>query len=351
VGRQDGFGRAPAKTWEAHSMTVSNRSLADANRRMLAAIICTLVAIGAVAFSAGQSPAHAQALQQQIVTFNQKQLAYGTPFGLVWAHEVYGVRSVYGGMQVPGQARTLAAAKADGIDAVTLDCFNDASKMNNILRAGDQTGIIVAPTVDMSVLYRKKHAGADEIIQAETQTIVDYCNLAAGHNCAAKTRDGKYVIWMFGSHQLSPDQQLQALNNARSSGARFFTIGDLGGLNPSQSHADSLTRYESVWDASYEFLPLDESDAPAVKSSFIAHGRAFIDGLMPQYTRPNQRINLPPDGGARYAAMWKEAIEDRAPAVVIMTLNDTGDGSNIMPGYESETKQYAQQYKSEVLGR
>jgi hypothetical protein len=49
--------------------------------------------------------------------------------------------------------------------------------------------------------------------------------------------------------------------------------------------------------------------------------------------------------------MWKEAIEDRAPAVVIMTLNDTGDGSNIMPGYESETKQYAQQYKSEVLGR
>jgi hypothetical protein len=328
-------------------MIFSHRSQRAAARCGTAAAVAALAAFGA--FIAG-SPAMAQS-PQNLVAFNQQQLSYGPPFGLVWAHEVYGIRSPYGGMGVEGMERTLQAARADGIDAVNMDCFNKASQMDNTMQAGDQIGMMIAPEIDMSVLYRKKHAGTDEIMQVEAQTIVDYCNLAGSHRCAAKTRDGRYIIWLFGSHQLTPDQQSQVLSNARSQGARFYIIGDLGGMDAGGDPVNSLTRYASIWDASYEFLPLDDSDKPGVKGAFVSQGKPFIECVMPQYTRSGQKIYLPPDGGARYGAMWQEAIQDRAAAVIVVTLNDTGDGSNIMPDYESQTKQLAQQYKSAVLGR
>jgi hypothetical protein len=331
-------------------MILSKNTMLIAIRRNPLLAIAPIVVLGLYGASQSGNSAMAQS-PQQLVMFNQRTMSFGPPFGLVWAHEVYGIRSVYGGMGVDGQVRTLQAAKSDGIDAVNFDCFNDATKMQHVLEAGDQLGMPVAPEIDMSVLYRKQHAGTSEIMQAEAQTIVDYCNLAASHRSAAKTNDGRYIIWLFGSHQLSPDQQSQVLSNARSQGARFYMIGDLGGLDAGGDRVNSLTRYASIWDASYEFLPLDDSDKAGVKSAFVTQGKPFIECVMPQYTRPGQRLYLPPDGGARYAAMWQEAIQDRAAAVIVVTLNDTGDGSNIMPNYESQTRQLAQQYKSSVLGR
>ena len=304
------------------------------------------------AFAAPSDAAVPQAVIQQ---HNKSKLAFGTPFGLVWAHMVPGERTPYGGQQVNGLVNTFDKAKQDGIDAICFNTFARPNLIENPLTAADQAGILMAPTIDMSGLYRKQHLPPDQIVQAEAQTILGYIQIAQGHRSAAKTRDGAYVIWFYGSNQLPPEMQQQALTAARAQGAKFFAIGALGGhvagRNRDANPVPTVAAYSDVWDASYAFLPIDDSIKGEIKGNFANRNRTLIASVMPQYTRQGMEnvINLAPDGGRRYAALWQEAIEDRSPAVVITTLNDKADGTNIMPDYETQTQQFAQQWKSQVV--
>jgi hypothetical protein len=304
----------------------------------------------AMSISSMQAPASAQVSQDQIVAFNQQHRSFGPPYGMVWAHQVPSRPSPYGGMGVKGQVRTFEAAKADGIDGIAFDCFGNASLIENSLKAADQAGMIVAPCIDLSVKMTRD--SGDSLVQDETKVIVNYCRLASSYSSAAKTRDGRYIVWEYGAWALSPDQHGQALSAARSQGAKFYIVGGLGRSgDASEDPVTSLTHYAPIWDASYPFLPLDDSAKPGIKTKFVQEiQKPLIASVMPQYTRPGMKLNLPPDGGARYEKMWKEAIADHAAAVIIVTLNDDKDGTNIMPNYEQQTKQFAQEYKSAIAG-
>jgi hypothetical protein len=222
----------------------------------------------------------------------------------VWALDMPTVAlgDPYGNQEgAAGAAANLAAMERDGIGAVAAGCFTNPSALIPIMTAADQTGgIRVAPVIDLSILYRVRPEPPAQLQAAAEQAIVGYCRLAAAYGCAARTPNGRAIVWVFGTHQLAAAQWQSVLGRVHAAKWNPFVIGDTSGPAP--------------WDARW---------------SFVAGKTPLITTLMPQYTRPGQKIDLPTDGGARYRRQWAAAISAKTPAALIVSWNDTGDGSEI----------------------
>jgi hypothetical protein len=243
----------------------------------------------------------------------------------VWIHDQVTISAgdPYGSqLTASGALGNFKAMKADGITSVACDCFTNVGYLQNSFVAAHAVGLQVAPEIDLSAV---RAAGDSEslISMWARAAIADYAATFGKDAAAAKTPDGRLIVWVNGTADLTATAWSKVASGVQASGVKVYLVGD--------DRAAS-----GGWDATWSFEP---------------GATRFATTLMPAYTRTAAASPLPPDRGVRYVAQWKQAIAASAPAVDIESWNAAADGTSIAGNrtLEQETAKYASLYLKPAL--
>jgi len=240
----------------------------------------------------------------------------------VWIHDAPTVAAhdPFGSQQTPvGALANLQSMKSFGITAIAADCFTNPAFLSDDFAAAQSLGLSIAADIDLSVLFQ--HGATQfEMWHAESTAISQYCTEFGNNRAAARTPDGRLIVWIYGTHQMTAASWESAIAAVRLNSPDVFLVGDTSGPSPG---------FDGEWD-------------------FWPGSTTTVTTLMPQYTHPGNDSGLSPDGGHRYSEQWQAAIASKAPGVDINSWNSYADGSEIDDNQQlqSETAEYSSKYRS-----
>jgi hypothetical protein len=209
----------------------------------------------------------------------------------------------YGNQQTAsGAARNVAAMLGDGICGAQADGFTNPGSLASLLGAADAAGgrFRVGYHLDLSVL-RDQRESVPAMEQAAVAATEAWCRLGALHSSAERAPSGALVVWVYSPSEIGADAWQWVRSQVALDGYDVFWIG-----------GDPAT--PAGWDATW---------------SFVAGHTSAIWTVMPQYTRPRMPVldKLTPDGGRRLRQ--ELAAVPKGRAVLIVSWNDTGDGTQV----------------------
>lgn len=198
----------------------------------------------------------------------------------------------------------------------------------------EKSSIAVAPCID---------AGYYPGIENDMFNIITGAyDIARKYSNPAIQRDGRLIVFFYGSRELSADFWSTLRQRLAKAGYKVFLAGDIGVANeaPGQKMAIA-SRLAPNWDAAYNFSSAGTGSAADSNRNFSLNiqksGRFWINSVMPGYFRGSARngqyIGFGVDalGTQRLTDYWNEIIKSGSPWVYFTTANDFVEHTNLMP--------------------
>lgn len=274
------------------------------------------------------------------------------PTGQVWAHYVpHGLpeRSEAAGsppygsdypldLRSPGVVANgsveanLARARAAGVTGMQILQIEGVNSGNDFVGEWmqvverDSTGpdqFVIAPC-----LLPKTANGTIRLIE-------QYVNLARQHPAAARV-DNAFVVYVYGSRELSVRAWNQVLSELKARQLPVYLIGDL--QTDASQHGNSLDRglvspYLDVFDAIWLFDDSADDFWPDFVSFLREKDKVFVGGLMPGYNRETPRGGyVDAEGTATFRRQWQRHLDAAIPWVNVVTWNDYVESTDIRAG-------------------
>ena len=213
-------------------------------------------------------------------------------------------------------ASNVSRAVADGFTGVIVDVYGDPSNAEQVFTQLDVDSRKGIPVLDLSPKFQSG-ATPDVMIATASGCAASYITFAASHPSAYKN-DGKLVMLVFGTHQLTADQWQSALGPYIP---KVTFIGDLSGPGP--------------WSSTYSFWT---GDSGIGKTFMPCYGNTAV---------PKQCFVY---NNSTWTSLWQSAIAEKAPAVIVVTFDDFFDKSSIMipDGCEAVTVKQIATYKKSM---
>ncbi len=172
-------------------------------------------------------------------------------------------------------------------------------------------------------------AGEDDAVRLVTQ----YAAAAAGHPSAARV-NGKLVIYVYGSQEMSPAGWSRVRARIATAGIGAFLVADLGAdaaARPYTQRAAPITALFPYFEASYVF----DWTMPAIWNDLMgflnANARQYAGGMMPGYDR--ETCDACPyfdaQGTKVYRQQWDQNLTSGAHWQTISTWNDMVERTEI----------------------
>lgn len=195
----------------------------------------------------------------------------------------------------------------------------------------DGTWSNATPDDDFSVAPTILASSADGTVRM----IDEYLELARTRPSAAAV-DGRYVVFVYGTGSMPPEQWRRVREQIDSAGRPVFLVGDLQ-TDASQHNftvdASRLDSYVNYFDAVWNFEDSGHRIQDQLVSYLASRGTPYAGGLMPGYNRETSGGEgfVDAHGTALFRRNWENALATGAPWQNVVTWNDAVENTDIKP--------------------
>ncbi len=256
--------------------------------------------------------------------------------GLNQYGELYPLDLVEGTAATPPRAETgvqrAAAAGLTGMQILQYEANAGTDFVSDWIGQADPTWADKNPDNNFSVA---PCLGIGSRVDDAVRLITEYSAFADGHPSASRV-DGRLVIFVYGSQDMSPAGWSQVRSRLRTAGVNPFLVGDLGAdaqARPySQRSAPIVARFPA-FDASYTFDSTAPASWPDLVAFLNANHRQYAGGMMPGYDRETC-ADCPyndAQGTRAYREQWQQNLSSGAHWQTVSTWNDMVERTEIEP--------------------